>query len=47
MSVALAELAHALGVGEGELLKEVMRSLLLERKREVLQSKLVVCQGSF
>lgn len=40
MSLATAELAHALGVGEGELLKEAMRSLLLEKKREVLQAKI-------
>ena len=42
MSVAPAELAHALGVGEGELLKEAMRSLLLEKKRKVLQAKLEI-----
>jgi len=42
MSVAPAELAHALGVGEGELLKEAMRSLLFEKKREVLQTKIEI-----
>ena len=42
MSVATAELASAFGVGEGELLKEALRSLLLEKKRGVLQAKLEI-----
>jgi hypothetical protein len=42
MSVATTELANALGVGEGELLKEAMRALLLDKKREVLQAKLEI-----
>ena len=42
MSVATAELANALGVGESELLKEALHSLLLEKKREVLQASLEI-----
>ena len=42
MSVATAELANALGVGESELLKEALHSLLLEKKREVLQANLEI-----
>jgi len=42
MSIAPAELARALGLGEGELLKEALRSLLLDKRREVMQAKLEI-----
>ena len=42
MSLATAELASALGLGESELIQEAMRSLLLEKKRQVLETKLEI-----
>ncbi len=42
MSVATLELAQSLGMSEAELLKQAMRSLLQDKRRDVLQTRLEI-----
>ncbi len=40
MAIATMEIAHTLGLDEEDLFKDAIQSLLLDRKRQVLQARL-------